>query len=258
MTDLARNSLEKVEEAAEHVRPDWSESRARRVEAMMLKTRTRRARVKTGLAIAAVLAVGFGSFSAYKKLSTHPQELAKTAPTSTLPKNALAFADGSEAIPLDAESVVKSTEVSPTKIEVAVVKGAARFEVTKNPQRLFRVTRDNATVEVLGTGFTVEPVENGTKVTVIHGKVRVRCMLGEGEKQVEITDGESSVCPAPSTPPIEVVPSASASVVATAPPPSAPGWRSLAHDGEYDKAYNALDTSSVKDEAGDLLLAADV
>jgi transmembrane sensor len=250
MTDVAPRV---VEEAAEHVRPDWSPARARRVEAMMLRTRTRRARVKAGLAIAAVFALGFGGFSAYRSRTHRAEVVAKPSPSAAAVPG-ITFADGSQAVPIGEGSVVTSTSVSPEKIEVAVVRGAARFEVTKNPQRLFRVTRDNAIVEVLGTGFTVEPIDDGTKVTVVHGRVRVRCVLGAEEKQVEIADGQSSECPAKAPlAPVVVAPSAS-SVVA----PSAPGWRSLAHDGEYDKAYSALDSATVKDDVGDLLLAADV
>lgn len=249
MSDLAR----KVEDASDHVQVEWSDARARRVEQLMLRTRTRRARIRAGAAVVAALAIGIGSFSAYKKLRTEPVVAKTTQPPVAI--QPLKFADGSVATPLDNESVVESTAVAADRIEVAIVKGAARFEVTKNPQRVFRVVSGNVAVEVLGTAFVVQPVDGGTKVSVEHGRVRVRC----NESAIEITDGESSVCPsavpAPTVATVVPVPAPSStpSIAASSSP-----WRSLAHDGEYDKAFEAMKTASVKDEPGELLLAADV
>lgn len=251
MSDLAR----KVEQATEQVDVEWSEARARRVESMMLKTRTRRARIRVGAGIVAALALTIGSVTAYKK--TRPVSNMVVAPPRAM--NPLTFADGSTATPLDGESVVQSTSIAPDKIEVAIVKGAARFEVTKNPQRVFRVVRGNVAIEVLGTAFTVQPVEGGTRVFVEHGRVRVQC----NEAASEITDGESFVCPtfvppatpAPTAAPAETVTSAPSVV---APLPSASPWKSLAHDGDYDKAFEALKAATVKDEPNELLQAADV
>jgi len=247
MSDLAR----KVEQAADHVNVEWSDTRARRVEKMMLRTKTRRARMRAGAAALAVLALGVGSFSAYKKLKSEPV-VAKTAPTPA-PVAPLTFADGSTATPLDGESVVQSTSVAADRIEVAIVKGAARFEVTKNPQRVFRVVSGNVAVEVLGTAFTVQPVDGGTKVFVEHGRVRVRC----NDAPIEIADGESTVCPT-ATPTPTVIATVAPSVSAPPPVSSASPWRALAHDGDYDKAFEAMKTATVKDEPGELLLAADV
>ena len=248
MNDLAR----KVEQAAEQVDVEWSEARARRVESRMLRTRTRRARVRTGAMLVAALALTVGGVTAYKK--TRPIPNFAMTPVAPKAMHPLTFADGSTATPLDGESVVQSTSIAPDKIEVAIVKGSARFEVTKNPQRVFRVVRGNVAIEVLGTAFTVQPVEGGTKVFVEHGRVRVQC----NETAIEITDGESSVCPTFVAPPAP----SPAETVATAPSPapvvSASPWKSLAHDGDYDKAFEALKVATVKDEPNELLQAADV
>lgn len=248
MSDLAK----KVEEAADNVQVEWTEARARRVEAMMFRTKTRRARIRVGATMIAALAIAFGGVSVYKR--TRPVAPIAVAPAATV--QPLKFADGSTATPLDRESVVQSTSVAPDKIEVAIVKGAARFEVTKNPQRVFRVVRGNVAVEVLGTAFTVEPVEGGTKVWVEHGRVRVQC----NESATEITDGQTSVCPTvvvPPAPTTAVAPPAPAPSVAPSVAPASP-WKSLAHDGDYDKAFEALKTATVKDEPNELLQAADV
>jgi transmembrane sensor len=248
MSDLAK----KVEEAADNVQVEWTEGRARRVEAMMFRTKTRRARVRVGATMVAALAIAVGGVAFYKR--SKPVNNIATTPAPTV--QPLKFADGSTATPLDMESVVQSTSVAPDKIEVAIVKGAARFEVTKNPQRVFRVVRGNVAVEVLGTAFTVQPVDGGTKVFVEHGRVRVQC----NETATEITDGESSVCPTLVAPPAQTTavappapsPSAVPSVVAASP------WKSLAHEGDYDKAFEALKMATVKDEPNELLQAADV
>jgi Flp pilus assembly protein TadD len=53
------------------------------------------------------------------------------------------------------------------------VKGAARFEVVKDPSRRFRVKAGPVTVEVIGTRFLVERQGASVKVNVERGLVRV-------------------------------------------------------------------------------------
>lgn len=245
-------------DAAKDVRVEWSDARARRVEGMMLRRKARRAQVRAGAGVAVALLLGLG---VAQWARTRPTTTAEKGPAPTASIAPVTFADGSTATPLAADAVVETKVAAADRVEVVLVKGAARFEITKNPQRTFRVTRGATLVEVLGTGFTVEPAPGGTQVTVHHGRVRVTCHgaaseLALGDKTVCLDEAPPSPsAPVPVAPSASTSTSASASVAAVA---SVPAWRVLAHDGDYDKAWAALGSTTVKDEPGELLLAADV
>ncbi len=241
----------KLEEASKDVSVEWSDARARRVEGMMLRRKTRRTQVRAGAGVVAALLCAAIGYQAWKR--PPPAVAVKDAAPVAAPAavTSVTFVDGSTATPLLPDSLVETKLAAKDRMEVTLVKGAARFEITKNPGRTFRVTRGATVVEVLGTGFTVEPVEGGTQVTVHHGRVRVTChALGS-----ELGVGDKTVCLDLAKEEPKPVVSASASVSA---PVAVPAWRVLAHDGEYDKAWTALSAASVKDEPNELLLAADV
>jgi transmembrane sensor len=250
--------------AAARVHVEWSEDRARAVERSMFARKRRRTQIKGTLAVLGAVLVVLGFGLAWKRLHVE-----KPVPQAVNPAvgegETITFADGSVAAPLDKTSLLKSKEVTASKIDVELVKGSAHFEVSKNPARVFRVEAGNITVEVLGTGFTVERLGDGARVAVEHGRVKVQwgagsTILGDGQgstfppaaptTSTTVTAIGTDVPPAPSV----VAPVASAASKAT--------WKALAHDGEFDKAYAALKieggAKAVHDDAGELLLAADV
>jgi len=57
---------------------------------------------------------------------------------------------------------------------IDLVRGEARFQVVKNPQRPFVVATDDATIRALGTVFNVAMATEGTQVAVIEGRVELR------------------------------------------------------------------------------------
>jgi transmembrane sensor len=170
---------------------------------------------------------------------------------------------------------------------VRLAAGAARFSVTPNPQRKLRVLSGSTVVTVLGTVFDVSRSKSGVSVAVERGRVHVAWpdgarVLGAGET-LAVPDPEAS----PQTE-LQVAPKPDdgATAAAVAPelagaggsePPAGPGgmpraaappspqatasWRTLAQDGNYAGALARITQSgpeSVKNEPGDLLLAADV
>lgn len=257
MTELS----DKIERAAARLDVRWGDERSRRVEKSMLHRRRRRAQTRAIVGVmAALLVVVFGGLTV-RRLTGGRTQIAAAPPAAAAPEP-LRFSDGSVAAPLDATSVVQSKEVTASKIDVELVKGSAHFEVSKNPQRVFRVEAGKVSVEVLGTGFTVErTTDGGAKVNVDHGRVRVAWDSGS----TILVDGQGSTFPPP--PSAIVLPEPTAAETAQPPAPnpvpasSSATWKTLAHDGDFDKAYGALEAAgpaAVHDEAGELLLAADV
>jgi transmembrane sensor len=264
---MSETTSRAADTAAARVHVEWSEDRARAVERAMFARKRRRAQTRAVMAVVgAVIAVlSFGV--AWKRLHREaPAPVAVNPPAAAVEGESITFADGSVAAPLDKTSLVKSKEVSASKIDVELVKGSAHFEVSKNPERVFRVEAGTVTVEVLGTGFTVERLGDGARVAVDHGRVKVQWNAGS----TILGDGQGStfppVAPAGSatiaTGGTEVVPAPSATIAPSATVAAKSTWKALAHDGEFDKAYAALKVeggaTAVHDDAGELLLAADV
>jgi transmembrane sensor len=201
------------------------------------------------------------------------------------PSAPIVFTDGSKATPLDDKATLTTAEATASRIDVELSKGGARFEVTKNPARIFRVRAGNVSVEVLGTEFIVEHVvaehvaaehvadgaTSRVRVSVVHGRVRVAW----GDQQAELVDGQMSVFPPEAKPQPSVSAAPEGDVGTTSEAGAAPttsassptttattaaAWKALAREGDFDKAYSALEASggAVRDEPGELLLAADV
>ena len=273
---MSETTSRAADTAAARVHVEWSEDRARAVERSMFARKRRRTQMKGAMAVAGAVLAVLSLGVAWKRL-----HLEKPAPQALAPNDApsiegqtITFADGSVAAPLDKTSLVQPREVTASKIDVELVRGSAHFEVSKNPERVFRVEAGTVTVEVLGTGFTVERLAEGARVSVDHGRVKVQwgagsTILGDGQGSTfppapaastlegSVVGGGNDVAPAAST---TIAPSATAG--ATGAMGAKATWKVLAHDGEFDKAYAALKVeggaTAVHDDAGELLLAADV
>jgi transmembrane sensor len=198
------------------------------------------------------------------------------APSSVLAAGAgaagrvTAFSDGSVAEASSRDTELRVEEDTADRV-VTKLTGGARFHVVPNPARTFEVRAGEVRVRVLGTIFTVQQIPPGqTEVLVERGRVEVAWLggatlleSGQGgtfppaavsEVEPEGPGDTSAVQPAPSSP----SPAPSGRV---APLRHAGGWREEAQSGNYAKAYEELRAKGrdpVRDEAGDLMLAADV
>lgn len=103
----------------------------------------------------------------------------------------LRFRDGSIAILQSADTVLEPVSVENRRIVNVLRAGAARFEITKRPGRLFRVIGGDAIVEVLGTKFELARLGARLRVAVLEGRVRVSWTGGERR----LGRGESGVFP---------------------------------------------------------------
>jgi len=111
-----------------------------------------------------------------------------------------ALSDGSR-ISLDAGSVLDVLENSSKSFVSVLRRGRGSFEVHPGGPRRWLIEAGLATIEVLGTGFTVSRGAGSVEIRVRHGVVLVRSELIEDHVQ-RLTAGQRVLIEAPHTPPI--------------------------------------------------------
>jgi transmembrane sensor len=259
---------EKIADAGKHIAIELTEARLVAMERRLAEgLRRSRIRRKQGLLILAAATVLFTVLAVSRTLIGPSEDRVRSA--STIPPNAaknpengpgLRFDDGSLVTPLGESQIARLSEASDQNRRVRVASGRAHFEVAKQNSGTFEVLAGHVRVEVIGTAFDVEVREYVVRVSVSHGVVKVHSptesvLVHEGESMTfRASEPEVKAPPTESTEPRRVEPPTSSAKA------SGPEWRHLAKDGDFEKAYNALASqpSAVRDEPGDLLLAADV
>lgn len=242
----------RVEASRGFVDTQWSEERARRVEASMHRRKRARAQARRIGVVGGLLAVF--AVSAWLAWPT-PQRAHIELLTAT--------------------SVVERSATGAT-----LVAGGARFEVRVDHAHPWSVASGQIEVTVVGTRFLVERIDAQVHVAVEKGVVRVRWPTGERV----LIDGESGLFPptqlgsaggdeVPSPPPSRAEseaepapePAPLAHPVRAQPPPrparpATATWQELAHGGQFDAAWVKLRQPKVapRDVPEELLLAADV
>lgn len=142
--------------------PELSEARRR-----ALARRPRRPAAPRLLAAAAVLALAVSaSFSGTALV--WPGEVVST-PRS---ERRISRLDDGTRVTLDAGTVIK-VRLHANRRDVELVRGQARFDVARDPERPFRVRAGDQTVTALGTIFTVDRGSDSVEVTLLEGRVAV-------------------------------------------------------------------------------------
>jgi transmembrane sensor len=249
--------MERLVTARDYVSPQWTAEREVRVRVGMEHRRRAQSRRRTTfavgtLAIAAVVAVFFTLRGplAERPVASAPTKVAAPASLFQLP-------DGSSVSARSSDARVQPVEVSARAVTLKLESGAAKFSVTADPARPFRVLARNVTVTVLGTVFDVAFEGPGIRVSVERGLVRV----DSAGSSRQLKPGETALFA--DAPPVAPVPTSVVTAPAAPPAPAAqgPSWRVLAQDGDYPAALARLTSdgpTSVRDTPDDLLLAADV
>lgn len=257
MADLA----ERLAETRELIEPSWSpgrEARLRHAVARGLTSKRRQRTVLIAVLGAAILVLGI---FLGRQQATVARNTAPEAPVLAR------LVDGSVVTARTADARVESIAVGPEAATFQLDRGSARFSVTPNPERPFRVLAAGVTVTVLGTVFDVSIEPAGVHVSVLRGRVRVTSVraervLGAGESGLFAPGSLAAEAPSPATLAPPSAPSATAELTERAKEPAAPpSWRTLAHEGSYAQAVTRLQAegpSAVRDTPEDLLLAADV
>lgn len=276
MTELAH----KMERLRGQVQVPWTKGRtelARRG----IRRRHRRRRVLGGVAaVAGLLLLALLSPRLLQRLENGSTRRIAGVPA---PQQ---LQDGSVVAALSPDTEVQPQEQTPSRIVVRLVQGSARFRVTRDVQRLFRVLSHEVAVEVLGTQFIVTQAAGQTHVTVEQGRVRVRWPGGSAELSAgeqgsfPLAAGSRHESPAadPTTPVLtpERLTRRAAEEEKSEPAEQAPqshrrppaqgkelrrSWQDLAHAGQFAQAYTLLVRTPLAEaarEPGELLLAADV
>ncbi len=251
--------------------PPWSQAREQQIRAEVARNLDRRGGVRRQVLIAAALAAGVVltlglSRGVFWRSEPPPAPIVSTELASRFRNDTIVFNDGSRAAAISGDMQLATLRQAPGLVEAQLTRGAARFEVVRNPSREFVVRANNVRVSVLGTVFTVAHEGVRVHVAVLAGKVRVDWGTGSS---VLVQDSEGVFPPledpsddAPTVEPAQGASSAgggSTAVSAAAPP--ARRWLELARAGDFPNAYVDLakvGARGVRDVPEELLLAADV
>ena len=193
---------QQIAEARDHAVPRWTRGREdAALAATQRRLRMRAPRRYAALAIVSTLACASAGLFVWSRSNDDARNVAAVAPSVTAPAP-LRATDGSTSTPLDATTRM-STRTSPGAIDVTLDAGGARFEVTPDQARVFRVQAGDVTVTVLGTIFTVERRDTDVRVAVERGRVRVAWPGGDAL----LVAGESGLFPPPPSAPSAAAPS---------------------------------------------------
>ena len=98
------------------------------------------------------------------------------------------LADNTE-ITLGAKSAIR-THISEAERSVELLNGEAFFDVAKDRKKPFFVTVDDVLVEVVGTQFNVQKIQDAVNVAVLEGIVNV---FGQGSRDSQLESGPDVV-----------------------------------------------------------------
>jgi ferric-dicitrate binding protein FerR (iron transport regulator) len=241
MTDQKWSNL------AKKIEPGWGPERDRSARlGLERRAEKRRTATKLGAALAALALVVAGAGAVVHWRAQGPTEAASLAP-SAVPASAAV-----EAVTVTRLSSDTVLEPMPDHngrgFELRA--GGARFSAPHDAEHPFVVIASDVVVEDVGTTFTVQYLASDRlEVFVEQGRVKVRAQGAETEIAA---GGRLELAVAPLLPEKPSRPQSG---------PAVSSWRPLAEKGQYDEAHTALKKAgpdAVRDETGDLLLAADV
>ena len=254
----------RVEEARGHVATEWTPERQRRVRARFDRARlgrSRARRVGTALALAAACAVAL--VLAFRPRPAVP--VAQQSAPAANPGAGLLFRlhDGTTVSSVARGTRVDTDTTTADRVVLRVVSGEARFEVAPQNGRIFRVLAGQVRVTVIGTRFTVSKGAEGVRVRVQRGHVQVDWPGGS----TQLVAGQERLVP-PASHPSAPPPAHKARRQRRTPPrrcarrqrrPRRGGiWHRPATTKLRTTSFPVGGARAVKDEPGDLLLAADV
>jgi transmembrane sensor len=225
--------LERVRRAAGGAQPNWTPERAAANELAIERLGQRHRRLRR-------------TFAASISVATVAVVLATLSLWFPRRREVVRYADGTTAVPTTSSAQLTVTTVTPTLVRSELARGGYRFKVVHDPARIFRVGAGKVQVEVLGTEFIVDRLnDEHVRIEVLSGRVRV----SSGDERVELASGEVGMFPRPVD--ATAKPAVDAAVDEPAARPTMPtkpstglvtkrSWVRLAQAGDYEAAYDAL------------------
>ncbi len=253
---MSAELVRRIASASAHAEPEWNAEREARIRAGVGRGLERSRRRRVALVVVAGACTLLLGFFLGRQEAPSRARLALPGPT---PTELLDLPDGSRVNAVSIGARVEAVAVSPENVTLRLDAGTARFSVTPNPSRPFRVLARDVSVTVLGTVFSVGVEANAVRVAVERGRVRVDGPHGSRELAL----GESATFPSKTALEREPVVDPLPPIESARPSPAAaqPSWRTLAKDQSYGPALSRLlaeGPNAVRDTPEDLLLAADV
>lgn len=141
--------------------------------ARLFEEMPQRSRGPTWFAAAAAVVLLAGASALVWSRSNHQLAPGTTVQTQGSDVTVALGADGST-FTLDPKSQAQLVAIAPNDVVVQLVTGRAKFKVSHNPSRSFRVLAGTTEVRVHGTQFAVERVGDSAIVVVTEGIVEVR------------------------------------------------------------------------------------
>jgi hypothetical protein len=225
------DDLEKrLEEARVHAAPRWTRAREDAALSAIERRASKRVASRWALAFSAAALACVIAFVAWRIPRLESAPVAVAPPASATTVRTSRAPDGSTTTPLGPTTRL-SSRTSEGRVDVTLDEGGARFEVTPDSTRVFRVVAGDVTVTVLGTIFTVERRATDVRVAVDRGRVRVSWTGGEATLEA----GGSGTYPPPSAP----------SVTSASPPPTPKASASTADHDEIAELLRVADAARV-------------
>jgi transmembrane sensor len=156
--------------------------------ASVARKRGRSRRWQLAGAVAASLLVSVGAWFAYERSGSAQRVSFRTAVGEL---RSVTLPDGS-IVSLNTNSEIHA-RLSRAGRDIELVRGEARFQVTKDPSRPFVVATAEATVRAVGTIFNVRADAATTEVTVMEGRVEVSGGVALGSRSTGVSRGTRSV-----------------------------------------------------------------
>jgi transmembrane sensor len=140
---------------------------------------------KIAAAIALVAVSGWIILNFISGDNTIHYETASETRTISLP-------DGSQ-VTLNSHSELSYSSSFNEKDRTVTLQGEAFFEVTRNPQKTFRIHANSAVVEVLGTSFNVLAYDSLAQVEVVVETGTVKLSVPDSKTEVKLVAGEKGI-----------------------------------------------------------------
>ena len=242
---MSDDRLERELELARRATPAFGRARQQRVIWGALRRSQRaRARVRRLVPLAAVVCLAGVVLGTYLWIRAGAAHSVATLPAD----ERWLLRDGSRITMETADTRITKQRESGTEMSFELAAGAARFEVSRRPERVFRVQAGTVSVEVLGTSFRVERTREHALVSVERGRVRV---AWPGASR-DLLAGESGTFP-----PREAVAAAEASAAPSASAPAAARSGAPEAPGRVENRSASAEASIESASAEELFAAAD-